>query len=158
MTKNIFRNCAIAALVLAASQAVASAQNPHSIQGVWLVNVTVTNCQTGALIRTVQSVQTFNPDGSVSETLSLGNRGSSIGVWTPGDGPTFGARYWFFRYTPTETFASIAAIVDLITLSQDGSQFTSSGTVQDFDASGDLLDTGCFVHAAKRLASLGPAF
>ena len=156
MTKSIFRNGAIAALLLAASQAVMSAQNPHSIQGVWLLNVTVTNCQTGALIRTVHSVQTFNPDGSIGETSSLGNRGSSIGTWTAGDGPTFGARFWFFRYKPDETFASIASAVEMITLSADGSQFTSSGTVQDFDATGDLLSTGCFTHAAKRLASLTP--
>lgn len=158
MTKNIFRNCAIAALLLAASQAVASAQNNHSIQGVWLVNVTVTNCQTGALIRTVQSLQTFNPDGSFGETTNTASRGSSLGVWTPGDGPTFGARYWFYRYTPTGTFASIAQSNDMVTLGEDGNQFTASGTVQDFDASGNLLSTGCFTHAAKRLASLGPSF
>ena len=47
----------MAALVLAASPAMLSAQNNQGIQGVWLVNVTVTNCQTGALIRTVSWVQ-----------------------------------------------------------------------------------------------------
>ena len=64
---------------------------------------------------------------------------------------TYNASYWFFRYKADGTFASIARISDTIQLGQAG-EFTSAGTVLDFDATGTLISTGCFVHSAKRLS------
>jgi hypothetical protein len=40
---------------------------------------------------------------------------------------------------------------DTITLGDDG-HFTSTGTILDFDANGNLISTGCVVHTAYRLA------
>ena len=66
----------------------------------------------------------------------------------------YNASYWFFRYTlPSGTFASIAKVKDMITLNLDGDRFTSSGTVEDFDANGNLISTGCFTHTANRLTN-----
>jgi hypothetical protein len=81
MTKNIFRICTILALSFAAWQTSLSAQDEHTIKGTWAVAVTVVNCQTGAPIRTVHSLQLFSRDGSFSETASTFLRGSSVGVW-----------------------------------------------------------------------------
>ena len=49
MMKRMFRICAMLVLGFAASQTMLSAQQ-SSLIGVWNVSVTVTNCQTGALI------------------------------------------------------------------------------------------------------------
>jgi len=38
-------------------------------------------------------------------------------------------------------------------LSPDGNQYSSSGTVQDFDATNTLISTGCVTHSATRLAA-----
>jgi len=159
MTKSIFRICMILALGLAASQMTLSAQERHSLTGVWDVTVVVTNCQTGAPIRTVRSVQGFSPDGSFTETANTSLRGSSVGVWHHVDQHwnqagerIYSANYWFFRYNADGTFASIAQAVDMVELSEDGSQFNASGTIQDFNANNVLLSTGCFTHTAKRLS------
>ena len=48
---------------------------PAPIVGIWDVAVTVVNCQTGASIRNVHSVQMYQPDGAFS-VLGL--------VWRPG--------------------------------------------------------------------------
>jgi hypothetical protein len=154
MTKSIFRTCAILALALMGSQTIALAQNSHSLEGTWDVSVTVTNCQTGAVIRTVRSLQMFSHDGSFTETANTFLRGSSLGTWARTGGQTFNATYWFFRYTPAGGFASIAKALDAVTLNEDGNHFSASGTIQDFDANNNLISIGCFLHSAKRLSAM----
>jgi hypothetical protein len=150
MTTNMFRICStILAFGLAASQTTLQAQ--ESLKGVWHVSVTVTNCQTGALIRTVSSLQEFRNDGSVIETANTASRGISEGVYSPAGGGMYDAAYWFFRFKPDGTFASLAKVTDTIKPGPKDGQFTSVGTVEDFDANGVLISTGCFVHLAGRL-------
>ena len=153
MTKNIFRICATLALALTASQTILLADEGHSLLGVWDVSVSVKDCQTGALIRTVRSLQMYNSNGSITETANTFLRGSSVGIWAPAGGQMFGDAFWFFRYKPDGTFASLAKALDRIVLSQDGNQYSSTGTVQDFDATNTLISTGCVTHSATRLAT-----
>ena len=153
MRTTILRICTVA-LALATAQ-VAFAQNSNSIEGVWNVTVTVTNCQTGALIRVVRAIQGFSHDGSFTETASTYLRGSSIGTWNHDGGENYSSTYWFFRYTPTGAFASFASALNNETLADDGNHFTASGTIQDFDAAGNLISVGCVVHSGTRLAASG---
>jgi hypothetical protein len=149
MKTSMFRICAIVAVGVAASLQALQAQQ-RTLEGVWDVSVTVTNCDTGALIRTVRSLQAFHHDGSMTESANSASRGISEGVWSPDGGQMYTATYWFFRYTSTGTFASLAKATDNITLGSDG-HLTSTGRILDFDANGNLISTGCFVHAATRL-------
>ncbi len=156
MTQRFFRSCILFTLGFAALQTSLLAQERKSLEGVWSVSVTVTNCQTGAPIRTVASLQQFRHDGSMIETANTAARGISEGVWGRADNHTVAAQYWFYRYKADGTFASRASITDKILLGSDG-QFTSAGVVNDYDASGALLTTGCFTHTATRLsAGFGP--
>jgi hypothetical protein len=160
MKTNLVRILAVSAIAAAAvsaqqvdaaqANAQRSAAGAH-IVGVWDVAVTVVNCQTGALIRNVHSVQMFQPDGAFSETTSTGTRGSSIGYWYRQEGQIYGAAYFFFRYNPDGSFASFAKAANQITLSPDGTQFSVTATIQDYDANNSLLSTGCVTQTAKRL-------
>jgi len=150
MKTSMFRICAILALGVVASLQTLKAQQ-HTMEGVWNVSVTVTNCQTGAIIRTVDSLQAFHHDGTITETANTASRGPSEGVWKPVGGQMYTDSFWFYRYTPTGTFASLAHGTDTITLGSDG-HFTSTGTVHDFDANGNLISTGCVIHTAYRMA------
>jgi hypothetical protein len=160
MKTNLVRILALSAIAAAAGSAqqvdVAQVHAQRGgggapIVGVWNVAVTVVNCQTGALIRNVRSVQMYQPDGAFSETTSTGTRGSSIGYWFLEEGQNYGARYFFFRYNPDGSFASMAKAANTITLSPDGSQFSVTATIQDYDANNNLLTTGCVTQTAKRL-------
>ena len=160
MKTNLVRILALSAIAAAASSAQqvdaaqANAQRSAAgapIVGVWDVAVTVVNCQTGALIRNVHTVQMFQPDGAFSETTSTGTRGSSIGYWYRQEGQIYGAAYFFFRYNADGSFASFAKAANQITLSPDGSQFSVTATIQDYDANNSLLSTGCVTQTAKRL-------
>ncbi len=154
MMTNLFRIGAVA-LGLVAAQGILPAEDMHSVEGTWDLHVTVTNCQTGGLIRTVESLQMFSRDGSVTESANTFLRGTSVGEWAHVSAQNYQVKFWFFRYKPDGTFASRAAAIDNITLGDDGKTFSASGTIQDFDANGVLLSTGCFVHAATRLSPAG---
>ncbi len=160
MKNHLVRILALSALAVAAGSAQqvdTATANAHrsgggaSIVGAWDVAVTVVNCQTGALIRNVHSVQMYQPDGTFTETTNTGTRGSSIGYWYRQEGQFFGAAYFFFRYNADGSFASFAKAANAITLSPDGSVFTVTATIQDYDANSTLLSTGCVTQTAKRL-------
>ena len=91
----------------------------------------------------------------MTETANTFLRGISLGVWSEDHNSNheFAASYWFFRYKPDGTFASLAKVLDTITLSPDGTEFTSTGTVEDFDQNGNSISLGCFTHSAKLLAT-----
>lgn len=152
MKTSLFRICTILALGLAASQTMLQAQEGNGLLGVWNVSVTVVNCQTGAPIRTVHSLQMFSLGSSFTETANTASRGISEGVWSNAGGQTYGAFYWFYRYNTDGTFASLAKATNKIMLGDNG-QFTASGVIQDFNASGQLISVGCVTQAATRLVS-----
>jgi hypothetical protein len=160
MKKTVIRICTLI-LALATSQTILHAQRPqfledNRIEGAWQVNVAVVDCQTGAPIRNVQSLQLFSRDHSFSETANTASRGSSIGTWLHNEHDrTYNTTFWFYRYNPDGTFKSMAEGLDVATVSSDGSTFTSTGTITDYDATGNVLSVGCVTHAATRLDGPG---
>jgi len=85
------RSSAIATLVLTAAQMLVAAQETadaeHSrkekpgIEGVWITNVSIRDCQTGDVIRTVRALNLFIHDGSSTETAVNVLRTPSVGTW-----------------------------------------------------------------------------
>jgi hypothetical protein len=160
MKKRVLRSSAIAALVLAAAQTVVSAQETadteHArkerarIEGVWTINVTIHDCQTGDVIRSLRALNLFIHDGSLTETAVNVLRTPSVGIWRHLERRTFSSIFTFFRYNPDGTFASRAKVTRAIELSEDSSEFTSTDTVEDFDANNVLISTTCATEAATR--------
>ena len=154
MTKMMFRVLAAIAIALTGSQTLMLAQGNHNVEGTWDVSVTVVDCQSGAPIRTVRSLQMYSHDGSFTETANTFLRGSSLGVWDHAHQNVYTATYYFFRYNPDGTFKSIADALNKVELSGDGSHFTASGTITDYDATGNVISVGCVAQAARRLTAL----
>ncbi len=154
MTKTMFRILAAIAIAFTGSQTMLQAQENHGPAGTWNLNVTVVNCQNGAPIRTVNSLQMFSHDGSLAETANTATRGSSVGKWTHVEGNTYTTQFWFYRYNPDGTFKSMAEGLNKVELSGDGTHFNASGIITDYDATGNVISVGCVTHAAHRLVSL----
>jgi hypothetical protein len=160
MKKRVLQSSAIAALVLAAAQTVVSAQETtdaeHArkeipgIEGVWVSNVSIRDCQTGDLIRSVRALDLFIHDGSSTETAVNVLRTPSVGTWRHVEGQTYTSTFTFFRYNPDGTFASRAKVTRTIELSENGAEFTSTGKVEDFDANNVLISTSCPTETATR--------
>lgn len=152
MTKIMFRVFAALAIALTGSQTLLLAQGTN-IEGTWNVSVTVVNCQTGGVIRTVSALQMYSHDGSFTETANTFLRGSSLGSWTHDQANVYTPNYWFYRYNPDGTFKSLAEGLNKVQLSADGSQFTAVGSITDTDANGNVLSIGCVTQTAHRLTA-----
>ena len=150
MTKRIIRFCATLALALAATQTIVSAEEASGIEGVWKTSVTIRQCQNGLVLRSLRALNLFVHDGSLTETAANVLRSPSVGDWKHVQGHTYSATFWFFRYNPEGSFASTAKVSRTIELFQDGSHFTSTGTVEDFNADNVLISTSCATETATR--------
>ena len=160
MRKRILRTSAIVALALAATQITVSAQETADaehgpkekpgIEGVWIVNVSIRDCRRGDVIRNVRALNLFIHDGSLTETAVNVLRTPSVGSWRHFEGKTYTSKFTFFRYNPDGTFASRAKVTRTIELIEDHSEFTSTGTVEDFDANNVLISTACATETATR--------
>lgn len=161
MMKRFLRSSAMAALVLAAApmivfaQETADAENARKeiprIEGVWTSTVTIRDCQRGDVIRNVRALNLFIHGGSTVETAVNVLRTPSVGTWSHLEGQTYTSIFNFFRYNPDGTFASRAKVTRTIELSDDGSQFTTTGIVEDFDANNVLISKTCPTETATRV-------
>jgi hypothetical protein len=142
--------CMMLGLALAAPQARASDEEHPRINGAWNVAVTVRSCETGEVIRNVRAVNLYVHDGSLLETSSNSRRSSSVGTWRRLRDDTYTAMFEFFRYNADGSFATWARVRRTIELSEDGTQFVSTGTVEDFDAQNVRVSVGCTTETAVR--------
>jgi len=113
-------------------------------------NVSIRDCQSGDVIRSVRALNLFIHDGSLTETAVNVLRTPSVGTWRRLEGQTYTSTFTFYRYNPDGTFASRAKVTRTIELNNDGSKFTSTGTVEDFDANNVLISTACPTETATR--------
>jgi hypothetical protein len=161
MNKHILRSSAIVALVVATQVSVwaqetvgaeDSRRHRPGIEGVWTVNVTIRDCKTGDVIRSLRALNLFIHDGSLTETAVNVLRTPSVGTWRHVEGQIYASTFTFYRYKPDGTFASRAKVTRAIELSDDGGggAFTSTDTVEDFDAKNALISTTCATETATR--------
>ena len=86
----------------------------------------------------------------MTETSSNSRRSNSVGTWRHLQDHTYTSMFEFFRYNPDGTFASTARVIRTIVLSQRGTRFISTGTVEDFDARNVRVSVGCSTETAVR--------
>jgi hypothetical protein len=152
------------ALVLWAGSAASAQQSgaqARTVQGVWLVQVTVRNCATGvALAPPVNSLVTFAAGGTLRESVSgggfaPGQRSDGHGTWThtggqsydqrfimminfataPGPGPGFEAGWMTVQHTVT--------MIDV-------DHIESAGTNSFYRLNGEVYRTGCSTATGTR--------
>ena len=153
MKKLIFKGSAILGLAFAALLNNASAQETPGLEGPWITNVTVHDCQTGAVIRTVRELALFIHDGSFTQAGatvagSPNPRTSGIGAWRHATGKTYNVTFQFLGLTQVGTFAAMA--LGTRTLVLDDDRWTGQDVLRFLDANGNLLATVCSSVAAVR--------
>lgn len=158
-TKSIFAGIlmtiTIAALGLAyGSRHVASQiEGRGRLTGAWNVSVSVRNCQTGAEIRTFESIERFEPSGTM-EDISSGfppsQNTAGSGVWSHGGDRNYEFRFKAYRFDPSGTFLGWNVISHTLELNEKADSFTSQGTTEVYNAAGILVFTGCSVNSGTR--------
>jgi hypothetical protein len=141
------------AVVSAGDNNKAQSQGGKRIVGTWDVHVSARSCQTGAELRTFESLEQFNTGGTmldVSSGFAPGRQTPGIGVWRHLSGNTYSFSFKSFSFDPNGNFTGWTIVRHEVTLNPGGDEFTSEGTAEFYDASGNLLFTGCSSNTATR--------
>jgi hypothetical protein len=151
---------ALAILVMATlAQISVSAQDrdhykgARALEGVWDIIVTSRNCDTGDVIRTFPSMQTFMQGGTMTDwgagtPPSL--RGLGQGVWHHLDGLHFESAFELFRFNANGTLAGKQINRAEIELSEDGEVYTTISHATVFDVNGNAVANNCATATATR--------
>ena len=154
----------VVASILCAAGA-ASAQQSHAqartVQGVWLVQVTVRNCATGdALAAPVNSLVTFAAGGTLRESVSgggfaPGQRSDGHGTWSHTGGQTYDQRFvMMINFTtgpgPGPGFEAGWMKVQHTVTMIDADHIESAGTNSFYRLNGEVYRTGCSTAAGTR--------
>jgi len=127
--------------------------NARRLEGVWDVQVTRLNCQTGAVIATVPAMLTYMRGGTMSD-WGTGNppslRSPGHGVWSYESGRNYTSAFQFFRYNLDGTLAGRQVVRNQIVLSRFGSSFDVTTTAQVIDLNGNVIANNCSTGIGTR--------
>jgi len=126
----------------------------HTLQGTWLVTRHGVDCITGQDILSFPAIMTFNQGGTYTGYgVPPGGdpgQGTEYGVWQRAPGSqNYSNRAVFYSYTAEGDFDGRGEATEAIQLTTADS-FTATGTVQIFDADGNLIVTICGTETGTR--------
>ena len=137
----------------------AAREQARRIEGVWLPIVTVTDCETQAVIATFPSMEFyvrgggFVGFGAVQKSDQVG-----MGAWRHDGGRNYVSQYNFFGYAPAPPGApdgapdgTLLKVSSTIRLNAAGTAFSSSETADLLDYAGNVLARICGHREATRL-------
>jgi hypothetical protein len=115
--------------------------------------VTVSDCETGAVLRTFPALFAFAKGGTVTNTTAgqfpaLFTPG--FGVWRHTEGRAYAAVLEAFVFSPAGVWIQTNRFTRSIALDGDADEFTDTIKLEIFDTSGNLIGTGCGASVATR--------
>lgn len=124
------------------------------LAGSWDVRVSLINCQTGAVIRSFDSVTQFMSGGTLIDSTS----GMPQAMKTPGEGiweHTVDSNYRFkfksFGFDTSGNYTGYTIIKHEATLDESANSYESAGTAEIYAPNGVLVATGCSSTTATRI-------
>lgn len=126
----------------------------RTIVGVWVNQVTIRNCDTGAPLASFQTQNTFAKGGTHLETVAPSIfRSYGNGLWKRKQGwNQYTLIQRFMRYDAAGAFIGSGIVRATITLDQTGNNYTSTATNDFLDANGNVVASGCATTAATRFS------
>lgn len=122
------------------------------LEGTWLTQVAIRDCQSGAILRSFSAINTFNSGETMVDTttgVSPSLRSPGLGKWEQTGPQTYTAISLALLFNPAGVWIGSQKLTHTITVSGDENVFTS--TSQVFDTSGTVLSTGCATAAGTRM-------
>ena len=123
------------------------------IEGTWLLQATLRQCDTGAEIpnSTFPALHTFLSGGAMISNPASSGLSTGHGVWTHTGGDTFENTIRLFAFTPGGALMGIATVERDIVLSPDGGSLTSDDVSEFRDLAGNLIGSRCAAVTGNRL-------
>lgn len=124
------------------------------LEGTWRAQLTVTDCQTNAVLRTFPARFSFAKGGTLTVTTagllpSLNTPG--LGVWNHMYGRTYSAVTEAFIFSPAGAWTSIQRLTRVIVVSRDTKGYTDTVALEILDTNGNVIVTGCGTSVASRM-------
>jgi hypothetical protein len=123
------------------------------LEGTWRVQVSVRDCQTGAVLRAFPALFAFAKGGTLTETTA----GQSPALFTPGfgvwrhtKGQTYTAVNEVFVFNPAGVWIQTHRFTRTIDLDRGANDFTDTIKLEILDTSGNLIAPGCGTSVARR--------
>jgi len=123
------------------------------LEGAWETQVSIIDCQSGNVIATFANMPVFAAGGTMTETTSgtaPALRTSGEGVWHHIIGNHYAFRFKSFTFNTQNVFTGWMIIQADASLDSTGDAYTSSATIEVYDANGVLVGTGCARTAGTR--------
>ena len=139
---------------LAATAQSEDAGSPKGLEGTWRVQLTVSDCQTGQVLRTFPALFAFAKGGTLSVTTSgqfPGLNTTGLGIWKHTNGHSYSAVSESFIFNTAGAWTQTSRLTRAIDVRHDGDEFTDSVGVQIFDTNGNQLVTGCGSSVGRRM-------
>lgn len=131
----------------------ASSENADRLEGVWNVQVTRRDCQTGAVIGIGPAILTFIRGGTMHD-FGTGRppstRSPGYGVWSSNANGQYTDAFQFFIYHSDGTLGGRQIVREQIQLSSDGNSLTNSAATQILDVNGNVTSTRCSTATGTR--------
>lgn len=154
---NLVSALALAVVLLATSGLGAQEERWESqergLEGTWRVQVSVKDCQTGAVQRSFPALFAFAKGG----TLTEGTAGQPPALFTPGfgvwrrtGGHTYSAVFEAFAFNPAGVWIATHRFTRVIELDRGEDEFTDTIRLEILDTSGNLIAPGCGSSTARR--------
>jgi hypothetical protein len=117
------------------------------------VQVSVRDCQTGAVLRAFPALFAFAKGGTLTEATA----GQSPALFTPGfgvwrhtRGQTYTAVFEVFVFNPAGVWIQTHRFTRAIDLDRGANDFTDTIKLEILDTSGNLIAPGCGTSVARR--------
>lgn len=142
------------ALIAFAPLAQAQGERGGQLVGTWASEVTVRNCQTGAVIRSFSETKIFAPAGTVTGItggVSPALVSTAIGTWQHVGGDNFASTAYNYRFNLDGSFAGSQKVTRAIVIVPSAGEFTSTNNLEVKNAVGAVIATGCSTEVGHRL-------
>ena len=123
------------------------------LEGTWDARVSIINCQTGAVIRSFDSIGSFMAGGTMLDSTSgtpQALRTPGHGIWRHVEGNTYKFSFKTFSFDAANNFTGWTIVRHEATLDSKGNEYESAGTAEFYAPNGNLVGTGCSSTTAVR--------
>ncbi|HMG00284.1 MAG TPA: hypothetical protein VK560_03485 [Gemmatimonadaceae bacterium] len=123
------------------------------LEGMWRVQLTVRDCQSGAVQRTFPALFAFAKGGILTYTTAgqppaVATPG--YGIWGHTGGHSYSAVTEAFIFNPAGSWIQTHRLTREIELNKAADEFTDTTQLEIFDTSGNLIVTGCATSVGRR--------
>ena len=143
----------IAVTFIPTKKALSQQDGGGRLEGTWEVVLTARNCLNGDAITSFPEVATFMSGGTMIDStagLAQSLKTPVQGVWSHVTGNEYHFSGKSFNFTSVGAFSGWTIVTQDLTLDSDADNYTSAGTADGYDASGNQIFHRCSTTTGTR--------